>query len=143
MTPLSDDAEAEGAAQPADDGQSVYKVATVANEGVDQGLKKDKDGYTLLSSDKDLSTYLALAEENKPSMLRLTADISSSESITIKQDTTIDLADHKLYYSSGNNGIGETGCTFITISRDATLTVKGAAEDSPTEVASGEPGQPA
>ena len=74
----ADDAEAESAAQPADDGQSVYKVATVANEGEVPGLQKDKDGYTLLDSDKDLSTYLALAEENKPPMLRLTADISSS-----------------------------------------------------------------
>lgn len=149
VAPLSDDAEAEGAAQPADDGQPVYKVATVANEGEVPGLQKDKDGYTLLRSDEDLATYLALPAADKPAKLRLAADISSSKPIpinketTINKDTTIDLAHHKLYYSSGNKGIGDTDCAFITISKDFTLTVEGAAEDSLTEVTSGEPGQPA
>ena len=119
----ADDAEAESAAQPADDGQSVYKVATVANEGEVPGLQKDKDGYTLLDSDKDLSTYLALAEENKPPRLRLTADISSSESITIRQNTTIDLAGHKLYYPAGDND------TFITVESGA-LTVEDSVKPS-------------
>ena len=99
----ADDTGAESAAQPANDGQSVYKVATVANEGVDQKLQQDSDGYTLLNNDRDLSTYLALAPANRPPRLRLTADISSSESITISQNTTIDLANHKLYYSNGND----------------------------------------
>jgi len=44
MTPLSDDTGAESAAQPADDGQSVYKAATVANEGEVPGLKKIRMG---------------------------------------------------------------------------------------------------
>lgn len=119
----ADDAEAESAAQPADDEQSVYKVATVANEGEVPGLQKDKDGYTLLDSDKDLSKYLALAEENKPPMLRLTADISSSESITIRQNATIDLAGHKLYYPAGDND------TFITVESGA-LTVEDSVKPS-------------
>lgn len=143
--PLSDDAEAESTAQPADDGQSVYKVATVANEGVDQKLQQDSDGYTLLNNDRDLSTYLALAPANRPPRLRLTADISSSESITISQNTTIDLANHKLYYSNGNINKDDRNsvCTFITINSGSTLTVEGAANDSPTVAASAEPGQPA
>lgn len=87
--PLPDDTEAESAAHPADDGQSVYKVATVANEGEVPGLQKDKDGYTLLTSDGDLTKYLNAP--TKPDKLRLAADISSSESITIEQNTTVDL----------------------------------------------------
>ena len=143
--PLPDDTEAESAAQPVDDGQSVYKVATVANEGVDQKLQQDSDGYTLLNNDSDLSTYLALAPANRPPRLRLTADISSSESITISQNTTIDLANHKLYYSNGNDNQGQDQPVraFITIQKGNTLTVKGEADDSKTETTSGEPGQPA
>lgn len=141
--PAADDTGAESAAQPADDGQSVYKVATVANEGVDQKLQQDSDGYTLLNNDRDLSTYLALAPANRPPQVRLTADISSSESITISQNTTIDLANHKLYYSNGNGSQGQDQPVraFITIQKGKTLTVEGKANDSPTEATSGEPGQ--
>lgn len=119
--PLSDDTEAESAAQPADDGQSVYKVATVANEGEVPGLQKDQDGYTLLTSDGDLTTYLNAP--TKPDKLRLAADISSSESITIRQNTTIDLAGHKLYYPAGDND------TFITVESGA-LTVEDSVKPS-------------
>lgn len=141
--PLSDDTEAESAAQPADDGQSVYKVATVANEGEVPGLKKDKDGYTLLTSGGDLAAYLAAV--NKPTQLRLAADISSSSPITIEQDTTIDLAGHKLYYSNGNINKDDRNsvCTFITIKSGFTLTVEGKANDSRTEAANGDPDRPA
>ena len=141
--PAADGAEAESAAQPADDGQSVDKVATVANEGKVPGLEIDKDGYTLLKSDEDLAAYLHAS--TKPDKLRLKADISSSESITISQNTTIDLENHKLYYSNGNPNqeIKEPVCAFITISKGYTLTVKGEANDSKTEATSGEPGQPA
>lgn len=137
----SDDTGAEGAEQPADDGQPVYKVATVANEGEAQGLQKDADDYTLLTSDDDLTIYLAM--QNKPEKLRLTADISSTVPITIMQNTTIDLAGHKLYYSSGNTNqdTKEPVCAFITISKGFTLTVKGKADDSKIETTSGEPGQ--
>ena len=147
----ADDTGAESAAQPADDGQSVYKVATVANEGKVPGLEKDKDGYTLLKSDEDLAAYLALPAADKPAKLRLAADISSSEPIpinentTINKDTTIDLAHHKLYYSSGNSNKDDRNsvCTFITISKGFTLTVEGKANDSWTEAPSGDPGRPA
>lgn len=143
----ADDTGAESAAQPADDGQSVYKAATVANEGEARKLEIDSEGYALLKSDEDLAAYLDLPAANKPAKLRLAADISSSEPIpinedtTINKDTTIDLAHHKLYYSSGNKGIGDTGRTFITISKGFTLTVEDAANDSPTEAASAEPVQ--
>lgn len=145
--PAADDTGAESAAQPADDGQSVYKAATVANEGEARKLEIDSEGYALLKSDEDLAAYLALPAAEKPAKLRLAADISSSnpipinEETTINKDTTIDLAHHKLYYSSGNKGIGDTGCTFITISKGFTLTVEDKAEDSSTGVTSGEPGQ--
>lgn len=141
--PAVDGAEAESAAQPADDGQSVDKVATVANEGKVLGLEIDQDGYTLLKSDEDLAAYLHAS--TKPDKLRLKADISSSESITISQNTTIDLENHKLYYSNGNSNqeTKEPVCAFITISKGHTLTVKGEANDSKSETTSGEPGQPA
>lgn len=143
--PAADGAGAESAAQPADDGQSVDKVATVANEGEVPGLKTDKDGFALLEGDKDLSTYLDLPAAKKPAKLRLTADISSIDPILINHDTTIDLANHKLYYSNGNpmQETKEPVRAFITISKGYTLTVKGEANDSKTEATSGEPGQPA
>lgn len=119
----ADGAEAEGAAQPADDGQSVYKVATVANEGEVQGLQKDSNGYTLLKSDGDLATYLDAS--TKPEKLRLAADISSSEPITISQNTTIDLAGHKLYYRVPKNDTD----TFITVASGA-LTIEDSVKPS-------------
>lgn len=114
---LSDGAEADGAAQPVDDGQPVYKVAAVANEGELQGLQRDSDGYALLTSDEDLEAYLAAL--TKPDKIRLATDISSSTSIAISQNTTIDLAGHKLYYRTGNND------TFITVKSGA-LTIEDA-----------------
>lgn len=106
---------------------------------------KQIDGFALLEGDKDLSTYLDLPAAKKPAKLRLTADISSSDPILINHDTTIDLANHKLYYSNGNpmQETKEPVRAFITISKGYTLTVKGEANDSKTEATSGEPGQPA
>lgn len=100
-----------------DDGQPVYKVAAVANEGELQGLQRDSDGYALLTSDEDLEAYLAAS--TKPDKIRLATDISSSTSIAISQNTTIDLAGHKLYYRTGNND------TFITVKSGA-LTIEDA-----------------
>lgn len=133
---LSDDTEADGAAQPADDGEPVYKVATIANEGEAQGLQKDADNYTLLKSNDDLSTYLDM--ENKPEKLRLAADISSSTPIAISQNTTIDLAGHKLYYRTGNND------TFIKVTSGA-LTIEDSAKpvDIPSPVGDKNTGRPA
>lgn len=119
----ADGAEAEGAAQPADNGQSVYKVATVANEGEVQGLQKDSNGYTLLKSDGDLAAYLDAS--TKPEKLRLAADISSSEPITISQNTTIDLAGYKLYYRVPKNDTD----TFITVASGA-LTIEDSVKPS-------------
>lgn len=137
----SDDTKVEGDtqpsdAQPADDGEPVYKVATIANEGEAQGLQKDADDYTLLKSDDDLSTYLDM--ENKPEKLRLAADISSSTPIAISQNTTIDLAGHKLYYSTGNND------TFIKVTSGA-LTIEDSAKpvDIPSSVGDKNTGRPA
>ena len=133
---MSDDAEADGAAQPADDGEPVYKVATIANEGEAQGLQKDADDYTLLTSDDDLTIYLAM-QQNKPEKLRLAADISSSTPINISQNTTIDLAGHKLCYPNGNGG------SFITVTSGA-LTIEDSAKtlnDEPTTVNENNPGQ--
>lgn len=141
VAPLSDGADANGAAQPADDGQPVYRVATVANEGETQRLQLGPDGYALLQSDADLSTYLGM--EDKPEKLRLASDISSSVPITISQNTTIDLAGYKLYYNNGNSDINAKDCSFITISSGASLTVEGTANDSQTEATSREPGQAA
>ena len=139
MTPLSDDAEAEGAAQPADDGEPVYKVATIANEGEAHGLQQDTtDGYTLLNSDDDLSTYLGMV--NKPEKLRLADDIGSTAPIDISQNTTIDLAGHKLYYRTGKND------TFITVKSGA-LTIEDSAKklnklhDETTTVNDNNPGR--
>lgn len=139
----SDDTKVEGDTQPADDGQSVDKVATVANEGEVSGLQRDNDGYALLTSDEDLSAYLNAP--TKPDKLRLKNDISSSSPITIEQDTTIDLAGHKLYYSNGNINKDDRNsvCTFITIKSGFTLNVEGTAVDSPTGAPSGDPGRPA
>lgn len=137
VAPLSDDAEAESAAQPADDGQSVYKVATVANEGAVPGLQVDSDEYTLLTSDEDLAAYLAAS--TKPDKIRLAADISSRTPITISQNTTIDLAGHKLYYPNGNGG------SFITV-KSGTLTIEDFAQvqvSDASSVVDSDPGQPA
>ncbi len=138
-----DDAEVGDAAKSADDGQSVYKAATVANEGEARKLEIDSEGYALLKSDEDLAAYLHAS--TKPDKLRLKTDISSSESIAINQNTTIDLENHKLYYSNGNprQETKDPVRAFITISKGYTLTVKGEANDSKTEATSGEPGQPA
>ena len=139
----SDDAGVGDAAKSADDGQSVYKAATVANEGEARKLEIDSEGYALLKSDEDLAAYLHAS--TKPDKLRLKTDISSSESIAINQNTTIDLENHKLYYSNGNprQETKDPVRAFITISKGYTLTVKGEANDSKTEATSGEPGQPA
>lgn len=140
----SDDAGVGDAAKSADDdGQSVYKAATVANEGEARKLEIDSEGYALLKSDEDLAAYLHAS--TKPDKLRLKTDISSSESIAINQNTTIDLENHKLYYSNGNprQETKDPVRAFITISKGYTLTVKGEANDSKTEATSGELGQPA
>lgn len=123
MAPLSDDAETEGAAQPADDSNSDENAIALASVNANKIEGDVTDKF------------------NNGGNYCLTGDAWSSEPINIRHDTTIDLACYKLYYSSGNDNTGSTGCKFITISPGATLTVEGAANDSPVEVPSSEPGQ--
>lgn len=125
MAPLSDDAETEGAAQPADDSNSDENAIALASVNANKIEGDVTDKF------------------NNGGNYCLTGDAWSSKPINISQNTTIDLACYKLYYSSGNDNTGRTGCTFITISSGATLTVEGAAKDSPVEVPSSEPGQAA
>lgn len=125
MAPLSDDAETEGAAQPADDSNSDENAIALASVNANKIEGDVTDKF------------------NNGGNYCLTGDAWSSEPINISHDTTIDLAYYKLYYSSGNDNTGSTGCKFITISPGATLTVEGAANDSPVEVPSSEPGQSA
>ena len=128
MTPLSDDAEAEGAAQPADDSNSDENAIPLASVNA--------KGYTEIQGD-------VTGKFNNGGNYCLTGDAWSSAPITISRDTTIDLACYKLYYNSGNSDANGQDCSFITVSRDATLTVEGAAEDKPVEAVSNEPGQTA
>lgn len=125
MAPLSDDAETEGAAQPADDSNSDENAIALASVNANKIEGDVTDKF------------------NNGGNYCLTGDAWSSKPISISQNTTIDLACYKLYYSSGNDNTGRTGCTFITISSGATLTVEGAAKDSPVEDPSSEPGQAA
>lgn len=76
--------------------------------------------------------------ENKPEKLRLAADISSRTPIAISQNTTIDLAGHKLYYRTGNND------TFIKVTSGA-LTIEDSAKpvDIPSPVGDKKTGRPA
>lgn len=125
MAPLSDDAETEGAAQPADDSNSDENAIALASVNANKIEGDVTDKF------------------NNGGNYCLTGDAWSSKPINISQNTTIDLACYKLYYSSGNDNTGRTGCTFITISSGATLTVEGAAKDSSVEDPSSEPGQAA
>lgn len=104
--PLSDDADVEGAAQPEDDSNNDENVIAPANVNA--------NGYTEIQSD------VTSAFANGGSYC-LTGDAWSTAPITISQNTTIDLAGHKLYYRTGNND------TFITVTSGA-LTI----EDSAT-----------
>ena len=125
MAPLSDDAETEGAAQPADDSNSDENAIALASVNANKIEGDVTDKF------------------NNGGNYCLTGDAWSSKPINISQNTTIDLACYKLYYSSGNDNTGRTGCTFVTISSGATLTVEGAAKDSSVEDPSSEPGQAA
>ena len=106
--PLSDDTEAEGAAQPADDGADDESAIAPANVNA--------SGYI------EIKDEISNAFTNGGSYC-LTGDAWSTAPITISQNTTIDLAGHKLYYRTGNND------TFIRVTSGA-LTI----EDSATPV---------
>ena len=126
--PLSDGTDLEGAEQPADDSNSDENAIALASVNA--------KGYTEIQGD-------VTDEFNNGGNYCLTGDAWSSAPITISHDTTIDLACYKLYYNSGNSDVNGQDCSFITVSKDATLTVEGAAEDMPVEAVSNEPGQTA
>lgn len=123
MPPLSDDAEAEGAAQPADDDANGEDSTALTGENT--------SGYTKIAG--NVTDKFANGGN-----YRLKGDAWSETPITINKDTAIDLAGYKLYYRTGNNG------TFITVSSGA-LTIEDSAEvdDNKTSPVIKNPGEPA
>ena len=123
MPPLSDDAEAEGAAQPADDDANGEDSTALTGENT--------SGYTKIAGN-------VTDEFANGGNYRLKGDAWSETPITINKDTAIDLAGYKLYYRTGNNG------TFITVSSGA-LTIEDSAEvdDNKTSPVIKNPGEPA
>lgn len=122
MDSLSDDTEAKGAEQPADNSANDENAIALAGEIV--------NGYTTIQGD----VTNTLRSGGK---YCLTGDACSTTPITIEQDTTIDLAGHKLYYPVGNND------TFITVKSGA-LTVEDSAQVGDTSSdADNDPGKPA
>ena len=118
--PLSDDTEDEGAAQPADDGADDESAIAPANVNA--------NGYI------EIKDEITNAFTNGGSYC-LTGDAWSTAPITISQNTTIDLAGHKLYYRTGNND------TFITVASGA-LTIEDSAQVSDASaVVANDPGQ--
>lgn len=100
--PLSDDTGAESTAQSADDGAD--------DENAIAPVSVNANGYTEIRGD------VTSAFTNGGSYC-LTDDAWSTAPITISQNTTINLAGHKLYYRTGNND------TFITVTSGA-LTIE-------------------
>ena len=100
--PLSDDTGAESTAQSADDGAD--------DENAIAPVSVNANGYTEIRGD------VTSAFTNGGSYC-LADDAWSTAPITISQNTTIDLAGHKLYYRTGNND------TFITVTSGA-LTIE-------------------
>lgn len=123
MPPLSDDAEAEGAAQPADDDANGEDSTALTGENT--------SGYTKIAG--NVTDMFANGGN-----YRLKGDAWSETPITINKDTAIDLAGYKLYYRTGNNG------TFITVSSGA-LTIEDSAkvDDNKTSPVIKNPGEPA
>ena len=123
MPPLSDDAEAEGAAQPADDDANGEDSTALTGENT--------SGYTKIAG--NVTDKFANGGN-----YRLEGDAWSETPITINKDTAIDLAGYKLYYRTGNNG------TFITVSSGA-LTIEDSAkvDDNKTSPVIKNPGEPA
>ena len=106
MDSLSDDTEAKGAEQPADNSANGENAIALAGEIV--------NGYTTIQGD----VTNTLRSGGK---YYLTGDACSTTPIKIEQDTTIDLAGHKLYYHTGKDD------TFITVT-SGVLTIEDTAE---------------
>ena len=119
---LSDDTEAKGAEQPADNSANGENAIALAGEIV--------NGYTTIQGD----VTNTLRSGGK---YCLTGDACSTMPIKIEQDTTIDLAGHKLYYHTGKDD------AFITVT-SGVLTIEDTAEavdESSTVIKN--PGEPA
>lgn len=122
MDSLSDDTEAKGAEQPADNSANGENAIALAGEIV--------NGYTTIQGD----VTNTLRSGGK---YCLTGDACSTTPIKIEQDTTINLAGHKLYYHTGKDD------TFITVT-SGVLTIEDTAEavdESSTVIKN--PGEPA
>lgn len=129
MAPLSDDAEVEGAAQPADDGVNGGNAIATASVNAND--------YTEIKGDVT-SAFTNDGAFTNGGSYRLTGDAWSTAPITITKDTTIDLAGYKLYYRTGKND------TFITVTSGA-LTIEDSAkpDDKPFPVSDKNTGRPA
>lgn len=110
MPPLSDDTEAESAAQPADDGADDENAIALASGNANGNIELQGD---VTNKFTEGGSYC------------LTSDAWSTKPINIKIDTKINLAGHKLYYRVPKN---ETD-TFITVESGA-LTIEDYIEDS-------------
>ena len=129
VAPLSDDAEVEGAAQPADDGVNGGNAIATASVNAND--------YTEIKGDVT-SAFTNDGAFTNGGSYRLTGDAWSTAPITITKDTTIDLAGYKLYYRTGKND------TFITVTSGA-LTIEDSAkpDDKPFPVSDKNTGRPA
>ena len=124
MPPLSDDTEAESAAQPADDGADDENAIALASGNANGNIELQGD-----VTDKF----------TKGGSYCLTSDAWSTKPINIKKDTKINLAGHKLYYRVPKN---ETD-TFITVESGA-LTIEDSGKslvETTTTVNDKNPGQ--
>lgn len=110
MPSLSDDTEAESAAQPADDGADDENAIALASGNANGNIELQGD---VTNKFTEGGSYC------------LTSDAWSTKPINIKKDTKINLAGHKLYYRVPKN---ETD-TFITVESGA-LTIEDYIEDS-------------
>ena len=128
--PAADDAGAESAVQPADDGADDENSIALADVNANGDIKLQgdvTDGFTNGGSYSNGGSYC------------LTSDAWSTKPIEINKDTKIDLAGHKLYYYVGNND------TFITVKSGA-LTIEDSvklSDNKTSTVNDKNPGQPA
>ena len=121
MTPLSDDAEAEGAAQPADDGANDENAIAPAADGENTDLNSS-------------NIYDVLEREKKVGKYRLAQDITYDKMITLGQgETVIDLYGHKILHSGVENN--DSNLPMFNVPNGATLTILDSkqAEDKKSE----------
>lgn len=109
MAPLSDDAETEGAAQPADDGVNGENTIALAAEG-DYSDLSPSNIYNVLENDKKAGKY------------RLTEDITYDGMVTLGSgETVIDLYGHKIFHSGVKNS--DSNLPMFNVPSDSTLTI--------------------